>query len=195
MQEQGKAAARRSKDPRFVEKYFVGLGIDVGAGSDPFSKYLHLFPGVSQCRSWDVADGDGARLASVDDGSYDFLVSSHCLEHLDKPEFVLRNWLRVVRSGGYIVVTVPDWDMYERRQWPSRHGVGHLYAYTTSLDMPDGSHVICLPRLLAPPVWCLPATLEMLEVHRRGFDPTLPDHVDQSLGAAECCIEFVLRKR
>jgi len=58
-------------------------------------------------------------LAKHADGSFDFLHSSHCLEHVREPATALRNWIRVVRKFGHIVVMVPDEDMYEQGVWPS----------------------------------------------------------------------------
>ena len=41
------------------------------------------------------------------DGSFDVAVSSEVLEHLEKPQDALNEIARVVRPGGYIVVSVP----------------------------------------------------------------------------------------
>ncbi|MBX7122552.1 MAG: class I SAM-dependent methyltransferase [Opitutaceae bacterium] len=40
--------------------------------------------------------------------SYDFLLSSHCLEHLANPLAALREWNRVIRPGGHLVLIVPN---------------------------------------------------------------------------------------
>ena len=69
---------------------------------------------MSSIRTWDWEDGDAQFLASVADASLDFVHSSHCLEHLVDPAEGLNNWVRVVREGGYVIVTVPDEDLYEQ---------------------------------------------------------------------------------
>lgn len=43
----------------------------------------------------------------VDDDSQDFILSSHVVEHLPDPIRAFREWKRVVRAGGYIVMVVP----------------------------------------------------------------------------------------
>jgi SAM-dependent methyltransferase len=42
------------------------------------------------------------------DGSFDFVLSSHCLEHLANPLAALREWLRVCRDGGHLVLVLPN---------------------------------------------------------------------------------------
>jgi SAM-dependent methyltransferase len=51
---------------------------------------------------------EASDLAGVGDGEYDFLLSSHCLEHVANPLKALREWTRVVKPGGAMVVVVPD---------------------------------------------------------------------------------------
>ncbi|MGC3996938.1 MAG: class I SAM-dependent methyltransferase [Anaeromyxobacter sp.] len=51
-----------------------------------------------------VAPGD--RLP-VPDGSEDFVVSSHVLEHFFDPIAALQEWFRVIRPGGFIFAIVP----------------------------------------------------------------------------------------
>ncbi len=47
-------------------------------------------------------------LHDIADGSYDFLASSHCLEHVANPLAALREWRRVVRPGGHLIILLPD---------------------------------------------------------------------------------------
>lgn len=130
MYEQSKAAKRRWCEGDFLARYFVGDGIDVGAGPDGLGRYYGMFPGMRQVRGWDLGDGDAQYLASAADASYDFLHSSHCLEHLMDPHESLKHWLRVVKPGGYLVVTVPDEDLYERGEFPSRFNPDHKWTFT-----------------------------------------------------------------
>jgi SAM-dependent methyltransferase len=54
-----------------------------------------------------VAQGDALPLGN---GSVDFVVSSHVLEHFTNPLKALREWDRVVRVGGVIFAIVPHRD-------------------------------------------------------------------------------------
>jgi SAM-dependent methyltransferase len=51
---------------------------------------------------------DGERLASVPDGSQDFVVANHFLEHCEDPIGAVKTLLRVLRPGGVAYLTVPD---------------------------------------------------------------------------------------
>ena len=44
------------------------------------------------------------------DGSLDFVVSSHVLEHFYDPVAAIGEWLRVTRPGGYVFMIVPHKD-------------------------------------------------------------------------------------
>jgi SAM-dependent methyltransferase len=60
---------------------------------------------------------DGVRLPFAD-GSQDAVYSSHCLEHMTDPVGALRDWLRVLRVGGFVVAAVPHQHLYEKRARP-----------------------------------------------------------------------------
>lgn len=51
---------------------------------------------------------EASDLHGIADATYDFLLSSHCLEHVANPLAALREWRRVVRPGGHIIVILPD---------------------------------------------------------------------------------------
>ena len=55
----------------------------------------------------DVID-DGETLASQSDGSADFIVANHFIEHTEDPLGTIGNHLRVLRSGGVLYMAVPD---------------------------------------------------------------------------------------
>ncbi len=57
--------------------------------------------------------------------SFDTVHSSHCLEHMHRPRQALQDWWQLVRPGGYLITVVPDEDLYEQGQWPSRFNPDH----------------------------------------------------------------------
>lgn len=193
MKECSKSIHRRLADAAFGARYFVGEGLDIGGKPDPLALHRALFPLMGEVRTWDWEDGDAQFLASVPDGQFGFVHSSHCLEHLVDPREGLRNWFRVLRPGGHLVVTVPDEDLYEQGVFPSTFNRDHKWSFTVFKQRSWSGRSLNLLDLLRE----LDESAEILRVEQLAssyrFD--LP-RFDQTLGpVAECGIEFVLRKR
>ncbi len=76
---------------------------------------------------------DGVTLP-FEDGSQDTVHSSHCLEHIPDPRGALADWFRVLRIGGFLVLTVPHQQLYERKPVPTSRWGGneHLRFYTVA---------------------------------------------------------------
>jgi predicted SAM-dependent methyltransferase len=55
----------------------------------------------------DVVD-DGSRLSSFADGSLDFVVANHMLEHVEDPIAAIEHQLRVLGPSGVLYLTLPD---------------------------------------------------------------------------------------
>jgi SAM-dependent methyltransferase len=51
---------------------------------------------------------EATSLAGIADGAFEFVLSSHCLEHLANPLEALREWRRVTAKTGHLVLIVPD---------------------------------------------------------------------------------------
>lgn len=135
MFETSKAVMRRNFDRRFATNYFVGDGIDVGCGGDSIWNYREFYPLMKSCRSWDLQDGDGALLEGIEDSTFDFVHSSHSLEHMSDPHVAMENWIRVLKPGGHMIIMLPDEDMFEQGNWPSRYaGTDHVTSWTIYKD-------------------------------------------------------------
>jgi len=130
MRETSKAYRRRVKDP-FWDEVFVGRGLDIGSGDDPFLS--EWWEGVVSVETFDRQDGNAEeilRFPKGRKGAYDFVHSSNCLEHMSRPRDALLQWLALLRPGGHLVLTVPDEDLYEQGVWPSRWNRDHKYTFT-----------------------------------------------------------------
>lgn len=51
---------------------------------------------------------DATDIKSVANETYDYCFSSHCLEHIANPLKAVKEWLRIVKVGGYIMIIVPE---------------------------------------------------------------------------------------
>lgn len=193
MKECSKAIPRLLRDRRYSSRYFVGAGVDIGGKPDPLALYREFFPAVTALRTWDIEDGDAEFMEGVADETFDFVFSSHCLEHLRDPRAGLSNWFRIVRPGGHLVVMAPEEDLYEQGVWPSTHNRDHKHAFTMFKARSWCSasiNVLDLVRELGPAV-----DVRKLEVIDEAYRFDLP-RFDQTLTpVAECAIELVLRKR
>ena len=97
-------ASKTKKNFGLLEKrIFVGKGIDIGCGSDP------IYP---DARPFDVADGDANKITRHVSETFDYVFSSHCLEHMVDPFDALREWWSLVKPGGYLYAAVPDEDRF-----------------------------------------------------------------------------------
>lgn len=116
-------------------KYFTGKkGIEMGGPSALFSKEIPIYQVIdcldgcnfSSQTIWEgtIVEGENfnyfenqegfqficeaSNLETIPSGKYDFLVASHCLEHCANTLKTVKEWLRVVKKGGVILIIVPD---------------------------------------------------------------------------------------
>lgn len=135
-----------SKHRALTAQYCEGNGIDIGSGGDPV---------VAQAVSIDLPDpyseqgnvihwrGDALDLP-FKDRVCDFVYSSHLLEDFFDWWAPLREWVRVLKSGGHLVILIPDRERWaaalERGQPPNcshKHEgqVGELTTYCSHLGL------------------------------------------------------------
>jgi SAM-dependent methyltransferase len=53
---------------------------------------------------------EASALDAIADESYDYVLSSHCIEHMANPLKGIREWRRVLRPGGVLALVVPHKD-------------------------------------------------------------------------------------
>lgn len=193
MKECSKSIARRLADSRFVRKYFRGHGVDIGGAPDPLVLYRELFPLIESVKTWDLEDGDAQFMEGVPDESFDFVFSSHCLEHLHDPLEGLKNWLRVTKPNGYVVFALPEEDLYEQGIFPSSFNRDHKNTFTINKTRSWSARSINVLELVAGlgPI----AAVEKIELLDSTYRFELP-RFDQTLTpVGESGIEVIIRKR
>jgi len=156
-----------------------GAGIDIGCGKDPI---------LPDCCRFDREEGNAQELREPA-GAFDWVYSSHALEHMPRPEEALHNWWNLVRPGGLMVILVPDEDAYEQGVWPSTFNDEHCHSFT----------------VLKQQSWC-PASRNLLDVVRQlplvkirrieiiDERPPEAERRDWTLDGRVCHIELVLEK-
>jgi SAM-dependent methyltransferase len=197
MYETSKSIFHRLADSRYATRYFVGQGIDIGAGPDALGQYAEFFPLMRSCRAWDMPDGDAELLATVADNSFDFVHSSHCLEHMRNVEVALDNWLRVLKPGGHLVCLVPDEDLYEQGVFPSTFNSDHKHTFAIHKKTSWSPKSINVTTLLANTRADIQVKkIELLDAtFRYSLLAALGKRLDQTTTpVGESAIEFVVKK-
>lgn len=97
-------------------------GIDLSA-----SAVQHAAERYSSLQNLDFRNGD-VTLLPFDDDSFDAIVSFETLEHLEAQKDMLREFRRVLRAEGFLMLSSPDKAEYsDRRGFKNKHHVRELY--------------------------------------------------------------------
>ena len=162
------------------KKVFQGRGIDIGCGNDP------IFPDVER---FDFANGDANEICKYVHQQYDFVFSSHCLEHMKNPFYTIGQWWNLVKENGYLYLTVPDEDLYEQGHFPSKYNSDHKWTFTLLKHKGPNLKSINIIELLSS---LKDARILKIEVQDNHYNYNVKD-IDQTLGNAtaqiSCCIQ------
>jgi SAM-dependent methyltransferase len=118
-------------------------GIEIGGPSKIFNDIIKVYTIAKQIDGcnfstntfWEgnIADGDPYKYAGntlgyqyindatdlnkIENNKYDFLLSSHCLEHVANPIKALKEWNRVIKNDGCMVLVLPNPEfMYDHKR-------------------------------------------------------------------------------
>jgi len=132
-------------------------------------------------------------MAGVADNTYDFVHSSHCLEHMRDPYEAFDNWLRICKPGGHIITTIPDEDLYEQGVWPSTHNPDHKMTWTILKDESWSPASINLIEFL----YQFKDKIEILKIEliNSSFIYNVQRFDQTYHSISECAIEFIVRKK
>lgn len=110
---------------RLANRYLNGSGLEIGALHRPLPtpagahvRYVdRMDTAALRSHYGELADkplvdvevvDDGETLATQPDGSADFIIANHFIEHTEDPLGTIANHLRVLRAGGILYLAVPD---------------------------------------------------------------------------------------
>ncbi|MBV8389151.1 MAG: methyltransferase domain-containing protein [Mucilaginibacter sp.] len=120
-----------------IKKHFENkIGLEIGGPSEIFSDkgYIPVYPiantidgcNFSNNTVWEntITEGlnykygdsvlgyqyikDATDLSGIDSEKYDFLLSSHSLEHIANPIKAIKEWIRVLKKDGVLLLILPD---------------------------------------------------------------------------------------
>lgn len=80
-------------------------------------------------------------LQNIPSKSYDFILSSHCLEHVANPIKALQEWNRILKDEGMLILILPDKDnTFDRKRSYTKYE--HLLAdYANNTTEDDTTHL------------------------------------------------------
>jgi SAM-dependent methyltransferase len=90
-------------------KYCRGQGLDLGCG---LSKIRSDAIGIDLNHPTADMNADARNLDCYPSGHFDYVFSSHLLEEIENTEATLREWLRILKPGGNLVLYQADRDLY-----------------------------------------------------------------------------------
>lgn len=146
---------------------------------------------------------EATELRMIPDSTYDFLLSSHVLEHLANPLKGLREWRRVLKDDGILILVVPHKDgTFDHRRPVTRlsHLIEDFRHETTEEDLTHLEEVLALHDLDIHPGGCDISTLrerslknyENRCLHQHVFDTALLMQVIDFAGFQICTVEAIL---
>jgi SAM-dependent methyltransferase len=117
-----KAVCQKVRPSALAKKYLDELhGVEIGASTQnsfDLKRSINVDFSDEQGGLWQHKDCPPAVVNIValgddlpfKDGSLDYVVSAHVIEHFFDPVKALKEWYRVIRPGGYIFIIVPHRD-------------------------------------------------------------------------------------
>jgi len=102
-----------------VAPYLKGRGLDVGAGDFKVLPHAISVDNMNHAQFGfsvrpDVLVKSADDLSVFASQSMDFVYSSHLLEHMEDPEKALKEWWRVVKTKGRMILYLPHEDLYPK---------------------------------------------------------------------------------
>lgn len=186
--ETSKCQSLRKKESHF-DLYLKGKGIDIGCGEDK------LIVEQGTVDAWDLNNGDAMLMEGIANETYDFVYSSHCLEHTQNVEITLYNWSRILKKDGYLYFVIPEFVLYERMTFPSIFNYDHKQTfsyYITKEQIKRNNHFYYLDLLEIMKNLNLEIVLHKLQDDNYDYDKG--DGGNQTRGNALAQILFIAKK-
>ena len=113
-------SSETSKVRHLVSQYCIGKGCDIGFGGDKIMKdncdgidYENPYAYTGKDKV-DIACKVGLEPLPVADNTYDYVYSSHLIEDFENTADILKDFIRVLKSGGNLILVFPDQVEYEK---------------------------------------------------------------------------------
>lgn len=151
-------------DSGFYTKYMSGNGLDIGFAGYTEGVEPILPTAIGVDLNYPGYDG---KVLPFGNETQDYVYSSHCLEHVEYHITTIKEWFRVLKTNGHLVIVVPHQYLYEKRlNSPSKWNEDHKRFYTPGVLL-RSVEVALIPNTYR---------IRLLEDGDKGFDYTIgPD--------------------
>jgi predicted SAM-dependent methyltransferase len=118
-----------------LANYCKGSGLDLGFGGDPISLSairMDMTQPYTKVGGFPVQLGGKTEdLYWFRDAVLDYIYSSHLLEDFFDTEGVLREWLRVLKPGGRLIIFCPDEQRFRKhcKETGQAYNAAHVHEY------------------------------------------------------------------
>lgn len=189
MKETSKCQPYRKNAGHF-DLYLKGRGIDIGCGDD----ILTVEQGTVD--PWDLNNGDAMLMNGIPNETYDFVYSSHCLEHMKDVEITLYNWSRILKKDGHLYFVIPDYILYERLTFPSIFNYDHkqtfsYYLTKEQVKRENHFHYSEINKILEN----LNMEVVLAKLEDNNYDYSKGNGGEQTMGNAVAQLLFVAKKK
>jgi SAM-dependent methyltransferase len=191
MNETSKAMRRRMIEDELGifnwSQIIKGKGIDVGCGPDKVWD--------ENCIAFDQEQGDANKISEYFEDKFYYLHASQCLEHMHDPYAAVVEWLKIVRSGGHAIISIPDWTLYEGWVWPSRYNPDHKSTWSFTFEQSPSKHHVNIYKFLdklSP--YCYAKRVMLVDNNYNYGTSTSVDQTFEESNGVEAFIEMVLCK-
>lgn len=171
--------------------YFKGKGIDIGCGDDLLS--VNIFKNITEITPYDInvdKSYDAMFCKEFENNFFDFVYSSHCLEHMIEPHVAFSNWIRICKPDGYIIFSVPHEIFYEKYKWPSMFNGDHKTSWSKEFksNLPNTINIFDFVKHYQQKIQLIQCETILENFDFKKFNE------DQTNGIAICQIECIVKK-
>jgi SAM-dependent methyltransferase len=112
-------SSETSKVRPLLISYCKGKGCDIGFGGDKIKKQDCV--GIDYQKPYAYTGNDKVDIACdvmnekipVDDNTFDYVYTSHLIEDFIDTKYALEEFIRILKSGGHLILVFPDQKVYE----------------------------------------------------------------------------------
>jgi SAM-dependent methyltransferase len=102
------------------------LGLFIGSSSFKIDDENDYFINVSF--------GDIKYFYMLDANLFDVIIVDKCLQKCESFYSILENSKRLLKHEGELILTLPDYRLYEKCLWPSKFNKDHLHSFSINLN-------------------------------------------------------------